>query len=212
MPISQWDSTCITQEIFESPKIIGGSKFGLGGNLANNQQLFDYLSPRKKHVDSYQGAPIYTAENYFFTLRGDQLTYVVRHETTKLPVDQRAVTQIFVWRSPGLAPTHIASYVFWNHLFPLHHAILTDSSQTPDGRRFWGDRVGDAHRKNLLVYILDLETNRATPIPNPESFSGIAQQAYGHADRHKNLRLLIARDPVQGFRVVEGGRRIVLPL
>ncbi len=190
-----WDEhpTRITIELFESPKTIVDTTFGLENEPENAKRLA-YLKaqPDYKQVGEYQGTLIYKSGDFYFSeYEGRLMGYMARIETKTLPGDSRYVTQIALWRKPIHSPEYIAGYVFWTLLFPLHGAIMTDSSQTRLGKRFWEQRVGDALTKSLFVYLLDTRALTAKPIRSAADYTRGVDSAYGNTDRHKDYRLLI---------------------
>lgn len=90
------------------------------------------------------------------------LLYKVRYVTMLDPVvKMHVVIQDKVWRNNNkhdgsdALSRDIPSYMFWDNLFPKTHGIETGSGQSPQGKRFWLDRVPEATKHHARVLLVD---------------------------------------------------------
>lgn len=176
----------------ESPQNIQSSSWKLE-TREKSKQILQFLQRKKKQVDEYKGTPVYKSGSYFFTEHEGRLTYLMKFKIDKIKsVNMPYATQTLVWRLGGGYVTGIASYIFWNHLFPIKHIVMTDGQQTPQGKTFWIDRIGEAIKNNYFVYRIDVRQGKIMAIDDVESaFSG---DNYGDDKIFKLYRLVISRE------------------
>jgi hypothetical protein len=152
----------LLEELFETPKSILPTDFGLNDEKENRKQTMRFLRDADRElVKSFaHDINLYEVGRQFCLIdeTNNHLIYYMRwEEIFHKFVGHRAACQIAVWRDqnkPGYEET--AREIFFDHLLPKYGVVITDALQTPDGRTFWIRRVGDAFRRNLNVYYLNL--------------------------------------------------------
>jgi hypothetical protein len=127
--------------------------------------------------------------------------YVQWKEVFHRLVGHRAISQVAVWRDQ-LDPRSqgMAWRIFWEHLLPIHQVLLTDALQTPDGKRFWTNRVAEAFEHGLNVYYLNLlpaspdNQRELIRIRDAQHFADLAAEKdfWGRDDLHQARKIIIA--------------------
>lgn len=109
-------------------------------------------------VSTYAGLPVQRVGNSIFVERPDgTLAYFVQWADVKYEsLPGRHVTQLAVWRASRRSLPGIAAHVFWQHLFPIHHTVVSNGQQTEAGVRFWEYRIWEALEKGLFVFRVNL--------------------------------------------------------
>jgi hypothetical protein len=184
-----------TFELYESPFEID-DLITWAEDPAKNAGRLEKLKedPSFKEIDQYNGDPIYSSGNHIFALKGAKISFFVQWIEHNFPgSNSKYATQIMVWRDRLDVQEGITKHVFWNILYPKNNAIMTDSSQTKQGRQFWRSRVGDALGKNIPVYFVNLGSWEARLIKDTNDYERAAKEAYGREPHHYRLRLLITQ-------------------
>ena len=180
-------------ELKETPQNIPSSNWNLD-KKETNQYILDKLQKKKKLIDNYDGIDIHKSGNNYFVLSDDgwiaYLMSVKNDKIQKLKMDY--ATQVLVWRLYGkIGVSGIASYIFWNHLFPIHYIVMTDGEQTKEGQNFWKDKIAQALRRKLFVYRVNVRTGETIRISN--GVDAFADDTYGDAKNFRLIRLVISK-------------------
>jgi hypothetical protein len=201
-----------TAEIFESPKNIGDLPFWADNDSLNRGKLEQLKAdPSFKEVGDFNGIPIYWSQQYFFTTHEGKVSFMVKCMDHPFPGKlSAAVVQIALWRERLAGQKGITEHVFWNHVYPIHRAVMTDNAQTSHGRQFWRARIGEATRKGTQVYVVNLDRMIAKPVKSDSSsaYDEIATSVYGDDDRHRDLRVLITDQELTGFEIIDASKSI----
>jgi hypothetical protein len=204
-----------TRPIFESPIEMPEWDFGMD-NLEFNAERLRTLRKAVsfKQVGAYEGVPIYSARDCLFAVVDEHIVYFVKVANIQFPgAKGRYVTQVALWRTGAFDTARgLTAYIFWELLLPRQGAIMCDDHQTAGGRKFWENRVGEAAKRGAHVYLVDLADPVATEITSGHGYLAACQQAYGTADRHKHLRLLITQAPLTAIPVVAGRAKFGQPV
>lgn len=128
-------------------------------------------------------------------------------EVAEFDIPQYAVNtlvQTSVWRNKAHDIRGIAKWVFFEVLFAKYQTIISDESQSIDGKNFWGWRVDDAIALGYHVYIVGLYGSVAFNTVSPFGPTKIqkAREMKPHytanADRSgKYYRFMISRDAIE---------------
>ena len=93
---------------------------------------------------------------YYYTATDGLVTYAIQCELVDVPTIGKAVCQTSLWRNKQYSSTtSIPSWVFYNQLMPKYGRILSDKSQSKDGREFWVRRIAEAFMQGYFVYVVD---------------------------------------------------------
>jgi len=173
--------------------------------FADHQRNLEWLAKNKSTSILVGKAPhnesLYYYENkktgafYYYTFEDDLVTYAVRCSLVDVPNIGRAVCQTSLWRDiDNFSTLSIPSWVFFNKLIPDYGMILSDKSQSRDGKAFWIRRIGEAFRKGLYVYIVDTRKNKVKvhSAPVTEFQASYARRLWSTTDQDfQNIRILI---------------------
>jgi hypothetical protein len=184
------------KQVNESPKLIPSSNFGLDKE-DKNKYILQRLQRKKKVIDNFGGYDIYKSGSAYFVLSDDgMIGYLMITKDDKVRrLKMPFATQVIVWRIYGKAlPSGLASYIFWKHLFSIHHLIMSDSQQTSDGQRFWMDQVGRALKNKLFVYVANIRTGETSKVLDTKDAFG--NDVYGNEDYFKLIRIIISKYPL----------------
>jgi hypothetical protein len=150
--------------LFEMPVLQAGKK-----------DLFDLLKPdinrleyerlmHGKYETIEEHGPLLLAlksdggDGEVFLVNRDEkvLTYYVNYEVNHLKGLGRCATQVVLWRRAGSGLPGVTSRVFNSLLMDKFDAMVSDEIQTPDGQRFWIDRMAEAIQHGWSVGLIDL--------------------------------------------------------
>lgn len=68
--------------------------------------------------------------------------------------------QVSVWRNAGFGLTvGLPEWIFTHVLYPEYGHILSDSTQSPMGRRFWATRISEAIKAGKKVFAIECEVD-----------------------------------------------------
>ena len=128
-----------------------------------------------------------------------RVDYWVYYEAKSIPVTGNAVTQVALWRRLGsLYVVDVTKRVFFDYLLKHWHSVMSDGSQTEQGKYFWMDVMGRAEKKGLKVSFVNLDTGVINWFDNTveeyEEWIDRHQYAWGRSSSHKSLRFLITNE------------------
>lgn len=195
------------EELFEMPKEINATEFNLDDPKVNRRVAMDFKLDGEKIEQVDDRLSLWTRGNRMALLvedpdRPTKLIYYVQwKEIFHKFVGHRAITQVAVW-ADKLDPRakDIARKIFWEHLLPLYEVLMTDALQTPDGQRFWRNRVGEALEHHLRVYYLNLMPSTGgvgrelIEIRDLQHFADLAaeKEFWGREDLHRARKIIIS--------------------
>jgi len=123
--------------------------------------------------------------------------YVVRCELVDVPKVGKTVCQTSLWRDTDYYSTvSVPSWVFYNKLMPKYGLILSDKSQSKDGRAFWVRRIAEAFRLHYYVYVVDTRKDlKIIQIKTGEEYdSEWAKRLWSTTDQeYQKVRILISK-------------------
>ena len=180
-----------------SPQLLTPSNFGYDVETINSNEAQKFLSNKKcKQVGTLMGLPLYKCGNRYalieITNGVPHLRYYVQYENKWVTLlKHNAIQQVMVWRGKGYS--NVATSIFFDYLLPETGCIITDAFQTPDGEKFWWDRVKQALEKNLFVYYLDIMPPNLVikRLHTFNEFRNISQVAWGDSQRNQEKRIII---------------------
>lgn len=135
---------------------------------------------------------------YYFLIDGDkEVVYAVRYKLDNVG-ELRTVCQTSLWREKDYVPSMaIASYVFFSQLLPKYGAILSDKSQSTDGKTFWIRRCGEAIHSGLHVYLVDTRNAVKQELSSLSvRDKKLIARIWSSTDKdYQHIRLLISKEP-----------------
>jgi hypothetical protein len=168
-----------------------------------NREWTEKFLPQAVVVGTWSDDTLYHVQDkhcaYYFLLDDNsEVVYAVRYKL-ELVGALRTVCQTSLWREKDYVPAiAIASYVFFQQLLPKYNAILSDKSQSVDGKTFWIRRCGEAIRQGLHVYLVDM---RDKVVQELSSLSvrdkKLIARIWSSTDKeYQHIRLLISKDSI----------------
>lgn len=114
------------------------------------------------------------------------------------PLNRKCVWQVTLWRNPKRGFAAGTASAIFGDLLSKYGTVITDAEQTPDGRRFWADRIESAlTTSGLHVYYIDL-ANPSNPVEiktRTDYNQMINAPAYGRAASFQDRRFIITTHP-----------------
>lgn len=192
------------EDIFEAPQNTFPTEFGLD-NYARNTEFTRLLMKQHKKsavmkIDDRHTLWEFDRE-YAVINDGDmRVEYYMRFRFDMVKMLQRqCVRQIAVWRSNYPVTRGLAKKIFSEVLVPRYQTVITDAEQTPDGRRFWADRIADALTDSALFvyYINIMHPREIVRVHSAKEYRDVVEQkpAYGDSNVFQNRRFIITSKP-----------------
>lgn len=133
---------------------------------------------------------------YYVVLNNEVITfsaYYIRPPYKGFPY--KAATQLLVWRTDEIRVfTGFTREIFWKHLLPNYHAVVTDSVQSVFGRGIWKIFLDDAFDKGYEVYLINTKTQKSRQILDKEELFREFKDKYSTAANYKQWLFGVA-DP-----------------
>lgn len=129
------------------------------------------------HLDCVDGT-------YYFVLNNqtNKIGYFVRYKLIdfrNFVMLGKAARQVMVCRLENTADTiGIADKVFWI-LYSKFGCLVSDSEQTPDGKKFWMFQIKKAIESNKKVLLLDTNDNTQIEVGSIDELEEIESGAWG---------------------------------
>jgi len=196
--------------LFEMPQSIEPTEFNLNDPEVNRHFAREFMKDNEREqLEDFGGSVLYKIGNRIVFIDEESelapriLYYVQWKEIFHKFVGKRAATQIAVWRDQDEPITSgLAQRIFFHYLLPIYGVMVTDTMQTPDGRRFWINRIGDAFKKDLRVYYLNLlqpadgksAKRELIEIDNETEFSKLSREKefWGRPELYRARKILIS--------------------
>lgn len=195
------------EELFEAPQELNATEFNLDDPKVNRRLAHDFTHNGEKLEDVTERLSLWQRGRRIALVLEDPgkprslIYYVQWKERFHKLIGHKAISQVAVWRD-ALDPRSkgIAAKIFWEHLLPIHEVMMTDTMQTPDGKRFWTNRVAEAFEHRLRVYYLNLLPAPATgereliEIHDLQHFADLAREKdfWGREDLHQARKIIIS--------------------
>jgi hypothetical protein len=138
---------------------------------ANHKNLVEKLLKKiqyKKPTSQYHGSDVYdfgTNPRYIVLARNNEVIYFV--VVSPINIGRiKTSRQVLVWRDPDTGSNvGFANKVFFEHLLPTYGLIVSDTQQSPDGKRFWLWSIDQALKSGLHAYYLDSSVRSPRLVP-----------------------------------------------
>jgi len=172
--------------ILASPLEIEETDFNYEDIEFNEEEYTKYRKEAKSIHRFSNKIGLFKAKNHFFVFddMNHRVLFVVKYAIISF-LSYRFVVQKKIWRSPILSKSQfkiegmpVSTYVFFKILLPMADGvgIITDSMQTPSGKRFWFDRVAQSFEKGLNVYLMDRTKKSKIKLKDDADFSAKIKQ------------------------------------
>jgi hypothetical protein len=93
----------------------------------------------------------------------------------------------------GAATTGVGKMIFWDHLFPKYHCIVSDNQQTTDGIAFWNYRIQEAFERDLVVRLVDTNDRTYKDVNNFDELSRLRDEIWGPSKWFQRIILMIMK-------------------
>lgn len=153
--------------VYESPSLMGSSDFEFNNKAFNIKRAKELLADKQE--------PIKENDRYEFFRTGDthdgefvvvtktvprMISYYVNYQQSNYEKLGTTVTQVMLWRAYGKPmPSNITNYVFFGILLKRWKTVVSDSAQTPEGRKFWMGVMNLATVRNYRIGLIDVSTD-----------------------------------------------------
>lgn len=198
----------ISEELlFEMPKEMNATEFNLDDVKVNRRVTHDFTNNGEKIENVNDRLSLWQLGNRMALVVEDPnrplhiIYYVQWKEIFHKFVGHKAITQVTVW-ADKLDPRSkdIAQKIFWEHLLPIHQVLMTDALQTPDGQRFWRNRIAEAFEHHLHIYYLNLMQSAGgverelVEIRDLQHFADLAHEKkfWGLEELHRARKIIIS--------------------
>lgn len=177
-------------------------------SIRENKKIFKNItqySPKAKIVQTFEtGIKLYQLdkgrETEFYGIDDEEqlVAYYMRFEIQNSDfVDVDWVTQVMVWRGHLTAnkTKALAEKVFYDFVLDKFGVAVSDGEQSPDGERFWKQRIIEAFANpTLKVYILNFHEKKCKRLLKTEYIKVLntPNDPWGNTAWHKGVRLAIS--------------------
>jgi hypothetical protein len=196
-------------DLFETPMSIEPAEFRLDEPDRNAAVARDVLKDTRKRALEKFGNGEYTLfelPRAFALVRHEQedlrIVYYMQYKLAFHKfIGRQCAQQIAVWRdNADPFSSGIAKHLFFNYLLTNYKTVITDSMQTPDGQRFWDNRVVEALQQKLYVYYVNLlPVREITQIRDFLEYRQLKlnKQIWGDEQKHQARRIIVTTTPLE---------------
>ncbi len=189
------------EKVHAMPSLCDSTDFGLSNEDFNKSKGLGLL-PGAKHIAHVDEYDLYRSggrnEGQFFLWDPVQelIVYYMKYKTQAKRFTGRTVTQVNLWRSLGDVSPGFTQHMVFGVLLKEYPAILSDSLQTENGKKFWIDLLGRAMRTGHQVGLVDFGSGQVSSITSKAQLRLLEQGDTAWAwnsPRHSALRFIIYR-------------------
>lgn len=134
----------------------------------------------------------------YFVVHNDKVVFLSCYkDMSYVEIPYSPVTQALVWRDKeDDYAKAVVVYVIWQRLFKEHHALVTDSTQTDQGKSLWAAIIQHSYGMNYEIYFLDTYEETVIDATNYEldRLLEFVRDSYGAGEKYK-YRLIAVCDP-----------------
>jgi hypothetical protein len=195
--------------IVATPQNVDATEFAFDDIKVNHLRFIEYSKRPRKLIHSFtESLGLYRLAKHviLFDFDKQRILYFVRFDIKKI-FGHSFVVQEILWRDSQLTKSKfklngdsVSVYVFFNCLLTLAEGvgIATDSMQTPNGKRFWLDRIAQAFEHNLHVYLIDQNTKVKVEVTDDDDFKNkiVNMKTWTDSQVGTGRRVIIAKDRI----------------
>jgi hypothetical protein len=141
---------------------------------------------------------------YFSAVGGTTIGYFAKYsnvlmDQTVAPSTQ-TMRQVLIKSYRGIggaATTGVGKMIFWDHLFPKYHCIVSDNQQTTDGIAFWNYRIQESFERNLVVRLVDTNDRTYKDVNNFDELSRLQGEIWGPSKWFQRIILMIMKKEIK---------------
>lgn len=137
---------------------------------------------------------------YFSAINSD-IGYFAKYKVVQmhpsLISNEHGVRQVLINSYPNMGPakTGVGKKIFWNHLFPKFHVLMSDSQQTENGLSFWEYRIAESFEKNLSVRMIDTNDRTTVDLTSSDQLHLLSSKIWGTQNWFQRIILVIMNKP-----------------
>lgn len=188
------------QILDEMPQMVNPTQFKLNDDAFNQ----NHLKRKKVIIDSSDDYDIIKTGNnnnrsiILYDKNNMLIDYWVRFKRFGFKsIGGSFITQTQIWRRDGSPWVQgITRKMFFDYLLKHNKAIMSDSMQTVDGKRFWIDRMAEATSRGLYIGLANLNLKQIEWFEgnssNYRNWIKSKDSAWGEAEGKQALRFVIA--------------------
>lgn len=197
------------EDLFETPQHTFPMEFGLDDEGTNIKLAKEWLADKRKQ-------PLEQLGNGQYTLYELPRAFIlVDHEDPDQPklvyamqyklafhkfIGRQCAQQIAVWKDATATVTRgMANHIFTDHLLQRYKSVITDAMQTPDGQRFWDERISEAIADGYYVYYVNLlPVREILQLKNVNQYKQLRGNVdiWGDETKHQARRIIITTSPM----------------
>ncbi len=169
----------------ESPFVGQDTEFSLNTKKGNLEMAQEFLAKTPSEIYEDTDERIFARYgkpdkgNILFINKNKKLIlYFVEYKTLSIKGVKSALTQTKVWRSEDLPIHGTARKVFFDILFKINKAIISDSDQTKNGQSFWKKQMASGHEDGYWVGLYDEDEWTIDWCSPSEDFLNWKERAY----------------------------------
>lgn len=158
----------------------------------------------KEPVTIWKGSPIYSfGDDYngFYFLRDestDEVVYYMKYKRVR-GSGLKSGRQVMVYaKYQDYLASGAAKEIFWNHILPRFDSMISDRLQTRHGQQFWLNRVTEALKSNIPVYLPQRSSPgpALTQITSDRQMRELLPTIWGSEPRFGYVFLMISLSPL----------------
>ena len=133
----------------------------------------------------------------YFSIMDNNVGYFADYKKTQMSEDLvplgYGIRQVLINSYPDMGPSKIGvgKIIFWNHLFPKFHCLMSDSQQTENGRSFWEYRIVEAFEKNLIVRMVDTNNKTSVELLSVDDMHSLSSKIWGVQNWFQRIILIV---------------------
>jgi hypothetical protein len=133
----------------------------------------------------------------YFSSINNEIGYFAKYKKVTMHIDlvpnESGIRQVLInsYSNMGPAKTGVGKLIFWEHLFPKFHTLISDSQQTENGRSFWEYRIAEAFDKKLLVRMINTSDRTYVDLESPDQMHSLSSKIWGTQNWFQRIILII---------------------
>jgi CTP:phosphocholine cytidylyltransferase-like protein len=133
----------------------------------------------------------------YFSILNNSVGYFADYKKVQmsdlLVPSEHGIRQVLInsYSNMGPAKIGVGKLIFWNHLFPKFHCLMSDSQQTETGRAFWEYRIVEAFERNLTVRMVDTNDKTFVELSSIDDLHSLSSKVWGTQNWFQRIILII---------------------
>lgn len=162
-----------------------------------NASLFKILTPT---VTMYKSGQSFVAVRTH-AKRPAEIAYWMQYRVEHV-FNKQIASHIAVWFEPSYDLPSLPKEMVFNYLLKQYDAVMTDNSQTWDGKRFWMNRLADVFAKTaplpLLAYFWHRKTGDLVQLDEDYNYTLLMEKEAWTGPDAKDKMIILSKKPIKG--------------